>query len=349
MTRANVRRPLRIVHAISSDAFAGVERHVSTLAAAQSRMDSHRVAVIGGDPGAMRATIGDPSVVVHPAGSVLDVVRGLDRLRDCDVIHVHMTAAETAAVLSLRSWRVPVVATRHFAAHRGRSLGGRSVAPLIRARVSAQISISAYVADRIDGPSTVVHPGVPSQPDPVAGIVRTPSVLVVQRLEAEKDTADAIRAFASSGLHRHGWSLDIAGSGSQVTALSAVARELGVSDRVRFLGHRSDVVDLMRQAGLLVAPCSVEGLGLTVLEAMAAGLPVVASAAGGHLETVGAVREPALFSPHDVVAAGELMSELAADPSRRACYGAELRDLQRTSFTTEAQARATDLVYRSVL
>lgn len=339
--------PLRILHAVRSDGFAGVERHVASLAAAQ--VDAgHRVAVIGGDPSLMAAAIDWHAVQRRPAVTTWDTVRGIDAFADCDVIHVHMTAAEFAALLALRARRVPVVATRHFGAHRGTGVVGKAVALAVAPRISAQIAISRYVADHVEGRSVVVHPGVPVVPDVPAG-GREPVILVAQRLEAEKDTDVAVRAFAASGLAGAGWRLEIAGDGARRDSLEALALRLGIADAVRFLGRRSDVDQLMARASMLVAPCAGEGLGLTVVEAMAAGLPVVAAEAGGHVETVGAVVGGRLFSPGDAEAAGRALVALAEDPVGRVEYGAALREHQRAHFTLVAQERATAEVYRSVL
>jgi len=339
--------PLRILHAVRSDGFAGVERHVASLAAAQ--VDAgHRVAVIGGDPGPMGAAIDWRPVRRRPAVTTWDTVRGIEAFANCDVLHVHMTAAEFAAVLALRAWHVPVVTTRHFAAHRGTGVTGKAVALAVAPRISAQIAISRYVGDHVEGRSVVVLPGVPVVPDvPSAG--REPMILVAQRLEAEKDTDVAIRAFASSGLAASGWRLEVAGDGARRDSLQALAVRLGIEDAVRLLGRRSDVGRLMARASALLAPCAAEGLGLTVMEAMAAGLPVVAARAGGHVETVGAVGGGVLFAPGDAETAGRALVALAEDPAGRAEYGIALREYQRAHFTLEAQEAATAEVYRSVL
>ena len=172
---------------------------------------------------------------------------------------------------------------------------------------------------------------------------------MAQRLEAEKRTDDAVRAFAASGLGGSGWELWVAGSGSQAGPLRRRADELGVGASTRFLGHRGDVPELMIRAGLLLATCDVEGLGLSVLEAMAVGLPVVASASGAHLETVGSVAGAALYPTGDTAAAGQRLAELASSLQRRDAYGRQLRQAQRTRFSIAAQADLTEALYRSVL
>lgn len=338
---------LSIVHAVRSDGFAGVERHIAALAVEQQGR-GHRVAVVGGDPARMRAALGGVPVPFTPARTVGEVALALRGFRGAQVVHAHMTAAEAAAAASPGLWRVPIVATRHFGGPRGNSFPGRLAAVGIRRRVAAQIAISHYVAEKIDGPSTVIHPGVPtSRLVPVTE--RRPTVLIAQRLELEKATDLALRAFARSGLAASGWALQVAGDGSQRGMLEGLAAELGIAPQTVFLGMRNDVDRLLSQAGVLLAPCEVEGLGLTVLEAMACGLPVVAAAAGGHLETVGQVAEASLYMPGDADQAGAQLAALAMNTERRAEYGALLHGAQRARFTMQAQEAATEAVYRGVL
>lgn len=342
---------MRILHAVRSDGFAGVERHVARLARAQSAA-GHDVAVVGGAPEGMRATVDDPGVPLLPATTTGDVVRALRAHgAAADVVHVHMTAAEVAAALAARTTRgfPPVVSTRHFARRRGTGARGRVVAVVAASSVRAQIAISRYVAEHVEGASEVVHPGVADRPDGRGAAERAAVVLVVQRLEPEKRTDLALEAFAVSGLSSRGWRLEVAGDGAQRAALEALARSLGIGDATTFLGARDDVDTLLDRAGLLVAPCPVEGLGLSVLEAMASGLPVVASAAGGHRETLAGIDPLTLYPPLDAGAAGRALAALAADPARRDACADAGRTAQRERFTPAAQVVGTDAVYRAVL
>ncbi|MEP6651075.1 MAG: glycosyltransferase family 4 protein, partial [Lapillicoccus sp.] len=154
--------------------------------------------------------------------------------------------------------------------------------------------------------------------------------------------------FARSELAKHGWTLLVAGNGSLRRELGGRAHRLGIAGATRFLGHASDVEVIMGTAGILLAPRPDEAYGLSVLEAMSVGLPVVAAAGGGHLETVGSVPGASLFPPGDVWSAASTLADLGADAVRRADYGADLRAAQRKRFTLAAQERATDAVYRSV-
>jgi glycosyltransferase involved in cell wall biosynthesis len=343
---------MRVLHVVHSDAFSGVERHVAVLAGAQATA-GHDVIVIGGDPAAMADAAKNPDVRRSPGGTVAEVVTSLGRYaRGADLLHTHMTVSELAGVLSLGRGGAPVVSTRHFADRRGSGRLGLLapvVRPLLARRLAAQIAVSRYVAEHIDGPSQVVHAGVLEQdaPEPAS---RDRVVLLAQRLEPEKRGEVALMAFAVSGLAATGWRLDIAGTGSQRGDLERLAVTLGLTtSQVRFLGQRSDIPELMAQAGLLIAPRPDEAYGLSVLEAMACGLPVVATGAAGHLETLGLLDAPALFPPDDVAAAADLLRALADNPDERARLADAQRDLQRSRFTLTAQQRATDDVYRGVL
>lgn len=355
---------MRIVHAICSDAFAGVERHVARLARTQAGRGDD-VVVIGGAPGSMPRAVG-PDVRHVPGAGVLDVAAHLRVWAPtADVLHVHMTAAEVAATWAAvgapgRGRFPPVVSTRHFARTRGSGATRRVTAAAARHRVAAQISISQYVADQVDGPSTVVHPGVDDRPDGLAAPLRDRTVLMVQRLEAEKGTDVGISIFARSGLADLGWRLVVAGDGARRAALEATAMLAGVGPSVDFLGMRSDTSDLMAHAGVLLAPCQVEGLGLSVLEAMAEGLPVVAAASGGHLETLAGLDDQALYpitttsaggagGAATVAGAASRLAALAGDLPRRDAYGRQAQEAQRLRFTPAAQAAGTFMIYQEVL
>lgn len=332
---------MRIVHAIRSDGFSGVERHVATLATAQSR-GGHDVSVIGGDVALMGAALAEVPVQSFPGRTVTEVMSQVRRQRGADIIHAHMTAGELAVSLASGS---PIVVTRHFARLRGATTVGRLSGVMIRRRARAQIAISRYVAEHVDGDTTVVYPGV--EPVTPTGVKRRPVVLVVQRLQPEKSTDVALRAFAAGA--PSGWTLQVVGRGPELPALTALAEKLDIADRTAFLGFRDDVPELMSGASVLLAPCPVEGLGLSVLEAMAHGLPVLASDAGAHPETVGLADGAQLFAPGDVEGAGALLATLCADDDLRVRYGEQLAQVQRETFTPSTQAEATEAVYWQVL
>jgi glycosyltransferase involved in cell wall biosynthesis len=341
--------PLSILHAISSDRFAGVEQFVRRLAIRQAQ-DGHTVTVFGGAAEHMSAPLVESGVQWATADSPVAVYSAVRRqLPSSDVVNSHMTAADVAAVAARATSRhdAPIVATRHFAQRRG-SRGPGILYRTLERRIDAEISVSRAVAERTGVPSTVIHPGLEPRalPDPLA---RRRTVLVAQRLQAEKRTDIAVQAFAASDIWQSGWDLEVAWTGPEVDHLVSLAAELGVAEHVRFLGFRSDIESLMDEAGMLFASSPFEHFGLTVLEAMAAGLPVVATAAAGHIEMLDGVDGRALFTPDDVGGAAVRLRALAVDAHARAVLGMGQHERQVDAFSARRQADATEAVYRRAI
>jgi glycosyltransferase involved in cell wall biosynthesis len=156
---------------------------------------------------------------------------------------------------------------------------------------------------------------------------------VLQRLEAEKDTRTALAAWRASELGGEGWSLSVVGAGSERSELEGWVASENVAG-VSFGGWTDDVVGELGRAGILLASAPAEPLGLSVLNAMAAGVPVAAAASGGHLETVGLLEEAPLFAPGDVGAAAGVLRELRSE-ALRARLSRAGRELIGERFTLE--------------
>ena len=338
---------ISVTHVTASDRYAGVEAHIRTLACAQADAGL-TVTVIGGDPKQMAPELGAHDVTFSPARNTWELTRAI-RTVHTDVIHSHLTAADTAAYLGTRLTHATIVSTRHTPQHRGSTPFRRTALRRVVSRaIAAETAVSSYAAGFVDGPCTVIHAGVPVQPLVSAG-ERDQIILVAQRMEPEKATSEAVAIVARSGLLEAGWRLHIAGDGSQRPSIEDQINALGIADRTYLLGRVANVRELMLSVGLLVAPCPAEAYGLSVVEAMASGLPAVASAAGGHLETVGATTAQTLYPPGDVAAGARTLAGLAGDPTLRDRLGCALHDAQREKFTVERQLDLTSQVYRSVL
>ncbi len=243
-----------------------------------------------------------------------------------------MTTAEAVAVAARPLHRAPIVATRHFPARRGSRPLGRLLAPWIAPRLARQIAVSEFVAGRTESrPDAVIANAVAASPCLWRPESRT--VLVLQRLEVEKDTSTALRAWQVSRLFDEGWNLRIVGEGSLRPALEAWTRSAGVRG-VTFAGWSDDVEQELRQAGMLLAPAFGDSFGFAPVEAMSAGVPVVAAAAGGHLETVGRLTEPVLFTPRDAEDAARVLRSLLMDDVRGAVSRAG-RELVAAEFAIE--------------
>jgi glycosyltransferase involved in cell wall biosynthesis len=281
-----------------------------------------------------------------PGATAGEALQSLRRAGRQSICHAHMTLAETVAILSSPVHRAPVVSTRHFAARRGSSRLGRVAAPWIARRLARQIAVSEYVATRLERrPDAVVLNGVP--PSPLLWTPEHRVVLVLQRLEPEKDTITALEAWRASRLVASGWSLRVVGDGSERRSLQDWASSSGV-EGVVFAGWTNDVASELGQAGVVLATTPSEALGLGVIEAMAAGVPVIACGSGGHLESVGRLPEAPLFPAGDAPAAAEALRTLLSD-ERRAALSVAGRQLVEEQFTSSQQVDRLLAEYGAVL
>jgi len=136
------------------------------------------------------------------------------------------------------------------------------------------------------------------------------------------------------------------GQGVQEQELKQRHRDLGLGDRFRFLGHRTDVMEILAASDLFVMSSRFEGFPVAVMEAMAAGLPVVATSVGGLPDAVTMGVDGILTPPADPNALAEAVLRLAKDPeerrrmSRAASKAAERYDLNRTQRTLERHYEA---------
>ncbi len=197
---------------------------------------------------------------------------------------------------------------------------------------------------------------VPSGIPPLASLVQDPGravlpsgpfVLAVGTVEPRKDYPTLVRAFDQLAQRRRELSLVIAGAdGWGADALDAVVRELRSRQQVVRIGYRSDreLAWLLRNAELLVYPSLYEGFGFPPLQAMAAGVPVVATEAGAVPEVVGeaAVTVP----PRDPDALASALESVLDDPDEADALRVAGRD-RAARFTWTACAEGLEHLYRS--
>ncbi len=129
----------------------------------------------------------------------------------------------------------------------------------------------------------------------------------------------------------------VIGDGPESAALGALSRELGVQDRVRFLGLQSQVEPYMQAADAFVCPTLAEAAGLVNIEAQACGLPVAASRVGGVPEYVADGRTGVLFPPGDAEALARAVRSFLDDPLRFQELGRAARELAVERFSAPAR------------
>ncbi|HEX5724563.1 MAG TPA: glycosyltransferase family 4 protein [Longimicrobiaceae bacterium] len=213
----------------------------------------------------------------------------------------------------------------------GPALGRLEKAMIRRARRLSATSTATYQLLReIVGPEVgidLVYAGVP---DELFALPRRPEgyLLYFGRIDViHKGLDTLLEAFALLAAERPGLELRLAGRGKDAERVRALARTLGVEDRVRLLGAVSEAERqaLFAGAAVQLMPSRFEGFGMVAAEAMAAGVPLVAAAAGSLPEVVDAPRGGVLVPPGDAPALAAAVAALLDDPAAREALSASAR------------------------
>ncbi|MBL8424412.1 MAG: TIGR03088 family PEP-CTERM/XrtA system glycosyltransferase [Candidatus Accumulibacter phosphatis] len=184
-----------------------------------------------------------------------------------------------------------------------------------------------------------------------AGFIDADSIVVgtVGRIQAVKDQETLVRAFAalvhSGGKMATTTRLAIVGDGPLRSSLMDLAEALGIAALTWFPGNVSHVAELLRSFDIFVLPSLAEGISNTLLEAMATGLPLVATATGGNVELVSEGVNGRLFVPGDVAALTRLLTEYIDDRSLLRMHGDNARELAVRHFSLSTMLGAYQAVY----
>ena len=256
-----------------------------------------------------------------------------------------------AGLVGLLGHRAALVSTKHNHDPFRTGRAFRLVERTWIARSQATIAISRSLADFIErwfgGRPAVVRyglsPGPPPPPLPRGRHGR--KLLAVGRLERQKGHDVLIDAVAQAIAGGADLRLDICGEGTQRASLQARIERCGVGDRVRLLGQRDDAQRLMLEADVLVHPARWEGFGLVLLEAMRAGLPIIATRVGAIPEVVADASSGLLIESEDTAGLAAAMTRVADDKQLLVRLGAAGRERLCAVFGPERTARATSDVY----
>jgi glycosyltransferase involved in cell wall biosynthesis len=305
--------------------------------------------------------------------SALQVRAAVGRLRP-DLVHANTTRASLLAVLARRREGPPIVAHIRDWAPDGRL--PRLVDGIVGRRADAVVANSTTVGEQFRGvplrrPVQVIHNAVDlARFDPAAcdgaavrrelGIPAGRVVLsVVGQLAPIKGQDDAIETLASllaagcdaelllvgtAKFTAPGASLDNA---EFERGLHRLAAERGVAERVRFLGERGDVADVLAATDLMLMPFWREGFGRVAIEAMALGVPVAAAAVGGPLDIVRSGVDGLLLPPRDPSAWASALLPLLGDRERLREMGEQGR-VRARDFSLESQTEAVLGLYREL-
>lgn len=220
--------------------------------------------------------------------------------------------------------------------------------------IAVSEDIAQWLRDECGTPTEkirVIHNGIPT-PDAYSKAQRealrsecavprdTCLLCAVGRLSEQKNFTLLLDAL--SCMQAPAWCLLLVGEGEQRQMLERHAAELGIGDRIRFLGRRSDVPLIMQASDLLVMSSAWEGFPYVIVEALASGLPIVATDVGGVREGVIDGKTGSLAQSGDVQALARGIESLIGDPAARATMAENGRMLFRDKFRDESMLHRID-------
>jgi glycosyltransferase involved in cell wall biosynthesis len=300
---------------------------------------------------------------LHPVRDLLGLVELIALMRRVapDVVHANSSKAGVLGRLAAAVTGVPVrIFTVHgwaFSASPGRASAAlyrwadRLMAPLttLTICVAERERAAGLAAGTCHPARTVVIPNaVDVDAAPRArGDGDQPLVVAVGRLAAPKDAVTLVRALA--GVRDLRFRALIVGDGPDRPAVEAELRRLGLEGAVELAGTRGDVPELLAGADVFALSSRSEGAPISILEAMAAGLPVVATRVGGVGETVVDGETGLLVPAGDPAAMSAALERLLADPELRRRLGAAGREHARRRFDVRELQRVHLAAYAAEL
>ena len=361
----------RVLHYVDAELYGGSEEAALQLLASLDRARWQPVLLHHPEPGLARLVDGAGRIGIRtlavprvdPRARVAGVLRlrRMIRAEQPAAFHAHLSWPLACKYGVLAAWlaRVPaIVGTAQLYVHPDDSRRARlALLPLGRIMAVSREVQARYVRDlRVpERKLTVVPNGIAVSPT-----VRAPDPAL--RAELVKGRPDYV-VLTPARLHEqkgHTYLLEaaaqvpdatfvLAGDGPLRARLEARARELGVAERCIFLGHRSDIAELLAAADLFVLPSLYEGLPVSVLEAMAAGRPVVATAIGGTDEAVTHELTGLLVPPSDPGALASAIRRLRSDPALAGRLAAAGRERVEREFSSLATAGSVMRIYDELL
>ncbi|MEO8601634.1 MAG: glycosyltransferase [bacterium] len=288
------------------------------------------------------------------AGRVLALRRAL-AADGIDVVHAWLFIANAYAWAATRGGP-PLITSARNCKRSGRLLDGlnRRAFRASQAIIVNSAQVHAYIEREYDAPPqriVVVYNAIDLErfrPRPPAATRRRPRVVMVGRLVAQKNPLLFVAAARDLLQRVPDVEFQLVGDGPLRGAVETAVRAAGLTDRIELTGERRDVPELLRDADLFWLTSDWEGLSNAIIEALASGLPVVATNVGGAADLITAGQEGFLVTPGDRAALVERSAAILADAAALARMQAAARR-RAGSFGLARTVAATEAVYARAL
>ena len=273
-----------------------------------------------------------------------------------DIVHTHNTYAHFYGTVAASWAGVPhVINSQH-----GRGCGPRSKDRLLfrlaNLKTSRVVGVSEDAAALCRGEdpwaaskTKVIWNGIDTSRFVYRGPANAPVAISVARLSPEKDFPTLLQATAIVVRQVPDFKLLMIGNGAERDRLETLTQALGIGPNVEFLGERSDVPELLAKAGFFVSSSKSEGISLTILEAMAVGLPVVTTRVGGNPEIVLEGQTGHLVPDQNPDALAAAMLQMLAKRETWPAMGQQGRQRVEQQFEIRTMIRQYEELYTEVL
>ena len=370
---------MRIVYVITqSDVIGGASVHLLDLASG-AQQQGHEVVVLAGGDGVFLDRVKAAGLnarslrhlcrEIKPRSDLLGLLelRRVFKELKPDLVHLHSSKAGILGRLAAKSLSLPTVFTAHgWAFTEGVSAKRRALYRVIERYVARYadkiITVSDYdrrLALNADVGSAqlirtvhngmprvdVLPPALPLMDIPPAGAAVR--LIMVARFDEQKNQLGLLEGLARAAQHH--WTLELVGDGPLLQTVRARAAQLQLSDRVVFSGSCNDVARRLAQSDVFVLISNWEGLPLSILEAMRAGLPVIASRVGGVPEAVVDGETGYLVDRGDAEGLAQALTRLLESDTLRQTMGRQGKAKFEAEFTFDTMLARTLDVYNEVL
>ncbi len=364
---------MKILHLISSGGLYGAEAVILHLSQTlRDQGDTSEIGIFENQPhpnhdlqaAAAQRDIPTHALVCHGQLdlSVPGRIRDLAHSVAADVVHAHGYKADLYAWAALHSARIPLVSTCHtwydnstllkaYGALDRYALQHFAAVIAVSREVQARLTASGVSPERV----TIIPNGIDTRPFAAApaGVTQAPaaSLLVglVGRLSEEKGVDLFLEAAARILRTRPDTRFHIIGDGPDRARLEHLRQTLGIADRVIFLGRRDDMPAIYSTLDILVSASRQEGLPIALLEAMASGRAILATAVGEVPSLIHDRQTGLLVPPNDIDALATSLQMLLLDSALRQQLGANARQLVDTDFSARRMTAHYHRIYTSVL